>query len=170
MHCTEPLLSKTKPRILVVDDDPIFLALARSGLAASGFDSIAVGDGVEALEALDAMRFDGALIDLAMPRIDGFRLLGLVRGAERLRRLAIIVVTGRGDMEAVAHAMVLGADGYERKPVSWQGLIEKLQHSIESKNSDARFRGAAIAPEALTGRTLVPSKWGRQTILRTHRH
>lgn len=149
MHRTEPFLADARPRILVVDDDPLFLALARSGLATAGFDSMAVGDGVEALEALDAMPFDGALVDLAMPRIDGFRLLGLVRGAERLRRLAIIVVTGRGDMEAVEHAMALGADGYERKPVGWPGLIEKLRQSIEIRKSGGRYRAAAAAPEAV---------------------
>ncbi len=164
MHRTEPIPSKTRPRILVVDDDPIFLAVAGSGLAAAGFESIAVGDGVEALEALDAMRFDGALIDLAMPRIDGFRLLGLVRGSERLRRLAIIVVTGRGDTEAVTHAMALGADGYERKPVVWPGLIERLRQSIESRASGAGYRAAAMAHEAVVRPQIVLSKSGRPAV------
>jgi CheY-like chemotaxis protein len=164
MYRTEPRLSNTRPRILVVDDDPIFLAVAGSGLAAAGFDSTSVGDGVEALEALDAMRFDGALIDLAMPRIDGFRLLGLVRGSERLRRLAIIVVTGRGDTEAVAHAMALGADGYERKPVVWPGLIERLRQSIENRASDAGYRAAAMAQEAAVRPQIIRPKSGRPSI------
>lgn len=126
-----------RQRVLVVDDDPIFLALARSSLEGACFDVVTVSDGVEALEALAGCSFDAALIDLSMPRIDGFRLIGLVRGSPRLWRLAIVVVTARRDTEAEREALALGADGHERKPIDWALLGPKLREVIDAREPPA---------------------------------
>ncbi len=116
-------------RILIVDDDPIFTALAEAALADAGYDIEVATDGVEALETLDRAKFSLALIDLSMPRIDGFRLIGLIRGAFRLRSLAIVVVSARDDAAAFEEAIALGANGYCKKPIDWEtfpSTIEKV--------------------------------------------
>lgn len=116
-----------KTRVLLVDDDPIFTAIAESWLASVGYETKVAADGVEALEALDAERFDVALVDLSMPRVDGFRLIGLIRGAPRHRRLVIVVVTSRNDPEAWNEARALGANAFEVKPVDWSAFPARLE-------------------------------------------
>lgn len=118
-------------RVLIVDDDPIFQALASARLAADGHHTRVATDGVDALELLEVEQFDIALIDLSMPRIDGFRLIALIRGAPRLRRLAIMVVTVRLDREARDEALALGANAVVTKPVQWDNLAAFIRPTVE---------------------------------------
>lgn len=115
------------PRILVADDDPVFTCLATATLSASGFEVRVAADGVEALHLLDSERFDTVLVDLSMPRIDGFRLIALIRGTPRLAGLPILVVTMRSDAAADEEALRLGAAEILRKPVDWKRLTHRLR-------------------------------------------
>jgi CheY-like chemotaxis protein len=121
-----------RPAILVVDDDPVFLTLATSCLAASGFDARVACDGVEALERLQCDTFHLAMIDLAMPRIDGFRLIGLVRSTPHLARLGILVVSGRQDLDAFNEALRLGANGFLTKPIDWSLMPLHAHYMLRS--------------------------------------
>ena len=120
-----------KADVLVVDDDPIFTTIAEVRLSNAGYRVRAVNDGVSALELLDSECFDAALIDLTMPRIDGFRLIGLIRGAPRLRRLGLMVVTSRLDQAAWDDALALGAHAVETKPVDWSVVAPRILKIIE---------------------------------------
>jgi DNA-binding response OmpR family regulator len=121
-----------KHRVLVVDDDPIFAELAATSLLAAGYEVATAADGVEALETLDRESFQAAIVDLSMPRIDGFRLIGLVRGAQRFRSLAIIVVTVHEDKEAVAEALSLGANDYMSKPIDWRSFPARVERVLSA--------------------------------------
>lgn len=116
----------TTPRVLIVDDDPFFTTMAETCLADAGYEVRIANDGVEALQILDEDKFDLALIDLSMPRIDGFRLIALIRGAHRLRALAIMVVSAHAEATAFEEAMTLGANGYQKKPVDWTVFAERV--------------------------------------------
>ena len=129
-------------RVLVVDDDPIFAGLAAQCLVRAGFDVRTAGDGVDGLEWLDAERFDLAIVDLLMPRIDGLRLIALVRGSERLQSLAILVVSARNDAEAYREAMAIGADATQSKPVDWSLLPERARAVIADRRAALAARGA----------------------------
>lgn len=119
-------IARSKHRALVVDDDPIFTVTAAACLTRAGFDVRTAADGVEALELLEVEHFDVALVDLTMPRIDGFRLVALIRGAERLRHLAVMVISVRYDAEAFKEALALGADAIQTKPVDWTILPSRI--------------------------------------------
>lgn len=108
-----------KARILIVDDDPIFTAMAEECLTGFDYEVRLATDGVEALQMFDEEKFNLALIDLSMPRIDGFRLIGLIRGAPRFKSMSIMVVSARNDKAAFDEALALGANGYQVKPVDW---------------------------------------------------
>ncbi|MFM9941131.1 MAG: response regulator [Hyphomicrobiaceae bacterium] len=108
--------------VLVVDDDPIFAALAVTCLSRAGLRTASASDGVEALDILQVQRFDVLLVDLDMPKIDGFRLIALLRGMPKLDSLAIMVVSGTRDPAAYEEALGLGADTFLTKPVEW-GLL-----------------------------------------------
>jgi CheY-like chemotaxis protein len=115
-------------RILVADDDPVFTTLASSSLAGAGFGSRVVRDGAEALDALQCDDFDIALVDLSMPRVDGFRLIAWVRSTPRLQYLPIIVLSARNDVAAIEEAYGLGANGYQTKPINWALLPTHIRY------------------------------------------
>lgn len=119
-----------KRRALIVDDDPIFTVTAAACLSRAGYDVRTAADGVEALELLGVEAFDVALVDLTMPRIDGLRLIALIRGDERLQRLAIMVVSARHDAGAYKEALALGADAVQTKPLDWAALPGRIATMI----------------------------------------
>lgn len=127
--------------ILVVDDDPIFTAAAASCLGRAGFDVVVARDGVEALDKLEHTRFALMLVDLAMPRIDGFRLIGLVRSLAEHRHLPIMVMTGRADIAAVEEAYALGADAFQMKPVAWSLLPAQIRYMLRAAKTAGELRG-----------------------------
>lgn len=122
-------------RVVIVDDDPLFTSLAVAALRSNGFDVRTASDGVEGLEWIDAERFDLAIVDLNMPRVDGLRLIALVRGAARHSRLAIMVVSARVDPEVFREALLLGADAIGTKPVNWALLPERVKAVVDRKRS-----------------------------------
>ncbi|MEQ1710659.1 MAG: response regulator [Hyphomicrobium sp.] len=125
LHCaTEPL------RVLVADDDPIFVSLAASALRRAGCDVRIANDGVEAFEALEREPFGLVLVDLSMPRIDGFRLIALIRSTPRLTGLPIVVLSSLTDAEAVKEAYALGANAFQSKPVNWELFPIHLRHVL----------------------------------------
>ena len=118
-------------RVLIVDDDPVFTAMAEECLSDAGYGIRVATDGVEALDILETDPFDLALIDLSMPRIDGFRLIGLIRGAHRWRAMAIVVVSARHDAHAFDEAIAMGAVGYQTKPIDWLKFPEQIENFLQ---------------------------------------
>ncbi len=123
-------LSDARCRVLVVDDDPVFTGLATSCLQAAGYETATACDGVEALELLQQRSFDLAMIDLAMPRVDGFRLIGMMRSWPSLSRLAIMVISSRSDVEAFEEAYALGANAFQTKPINWELLPLQVRFTL----------------------------------------
>ncbi|MGE0767552.1 MAG: response regulator [Hyphomicrobiaceae bacterium] len=122
-------------RIIIVDDDPLFTNLSAAVLDRAGFDVQVARDGVEGLERIDAENFDLAIVDLHMPRVDGLRLIALLRGSLRHRRLAVLVVSGRTDADVFREAMQIGADAIEAKPLNWDRLPDRVRAIVEAKRA-----------------------------------
>lgn len=127
-----PNADRPVDRILVVDDDPIFAGLASAALTRAGCHVVTACDGVEGLERLDREPFDLALIDLSMPRVDGFRLIALIRGSRRHRHLAIMVASVRHDGEAFREALSIGANAIQTKPLDFRLLAERIRDVIDT--------------------------------------
>ena len=108
--------------ILVVDDDPVFALLVQACLERAGHAVQVVNDGGKAIERLTGRGFDLAMIDLSMPRVDGFRLIALIRHTPRLAKLPIMVVSSRTDQKGIEEVQRLGANGFASKPVDWATL------------------------------------------------
>lgn len=113
------------PQILVVEDEPTLRHLLVQNLQLEGFTVAAVGDGAEALETLSGPAPDLVVLDLMMPRVDGFQVL------ERLRRegnlVPVLMLTARGAEEDRLRGLRLGADDYLVKPFSVLELIARIQ-------------------------------------------
>ena len=96
---------------------------------------IVVRDGVEALDYLfEAGKYAGQttllpeimLVDLHLPKVDGLKLLGLIRGAERTRKLPVVVLTSPQDDGERIDAINLGTLTYLRKPINFKNLLESV--------------------------------------------
>jgi signal transduction histidine kinase/ligand-binding sensor domain-containing protein/CheY-like chemotaxis protein len=125
-------------RILLAEDNAVNQRLTLRLLEKRGHVVIAAGDGMEALEALDRGTFDLVLMDVQMPRMDGFQVTGAVREREKLTggHLPIFAMTAhvlKGDEERCLNA---GMDGYIPKPVSPKALIA-LVESVAAPVSSA---------------------------------
>ncbi len=116
-------------RVLLAEDNPINQRLTLRLLEKRGHTVVAAVDGVEALEALDRGFFDLVLMDVQMPRMDGFQVTSIVRQREKLSggHLPIFAMTAhvlKGDEERCLQA---GMDGYIPKPVSPKELISVVE-------------------------------------------
>ena len=115
-------------RIIYVDDDPIMREFASVHLATDHGDVATAGDGIEALEALERQSYDIMLLDLEMPRMDGFDVLARQRADERFKHMPIVVVTGREDVGAIDRAYQAGATSFLVKPINWRLLTYQIRY------------------------------------------
>lgn len=129
-----------RSRLLVVDDDPILREFAVSNLTSDKVSVVTAGDGSEALHLLTRLEFDIALVDLDMPVMDGFELIGLVRADARLRHLPIVVATGREDMDSVDKAYAAGATSFVVKPLNWRLIAHQLSYVLRANREEALVR------------------------------
>jgi DNA-binding response OmpR family regulator len=98
--------------VLIVEDDPAARQLMDRFLRREGYQTVLAADGVEGLGQAMAQTPDLVMLDLAMPRMDGLRLLRTLRDIDTLRGVPVIITTSRSDGEAVDEAISLGVEQY----------------------------------------------------------
>jgi DNA-binding response OmpR family regulator len=119
-----------RPLILIADDDPDILSLVTLRLERSGYEVMGADNGEQALAAAIARPPDLALLDVMMPKLDGYELTARLRGNEATRHLPIILLTARVQESDIARGVEAGADDYVRKPFSIQELRERVQAAL----------------------------------------
>ncbi|MEW5769279.1 MAG: Hpt domain-containing protein [Pseudomonadota bacterium] len=115
------------PLIMVVDDSLTVRKITSRLLEREGFRVSTARDGVEALEKLESEMPAAMLLDIEMPRMDGFEVTQNVRGNPRLAKLPIIMITSRTADKHRDHAMELGVDGYMGKPYQEEELLAEIR-------------------------------------------
>ena len=141
-----PQHKPTHARILAADDDAIMreMMLARLG---SDVDVVVAENGKVAWEKLSDEQFDLAIIDLAMPELDGFGLIQHLRQTPRTLDLPIIVATSRGDKEAIEQAFHAGANGFVTKPINWSLFKYTVQFTLKNSRNEKELRAHKTATE-----------------------
>ncbi len=124
-------------RILCVDDDPVIRCLVDEQLTGAGFDVVTLGDGDSAWVAIKAESFDLALIDLAMPGVDGFGLIERIRNDRELADMPLIVITSNADAGSVSRAFAVGATSFITKPINWPLLTHQVQFVLRAHETEA---------------------------------
>lgn len=147
-------------RLLFVDDDPILREFAKVHLTTESAAVITAADGEEAWGALRSEFFDIALVDLEMPKLDGFGLVKRIRASERTADLPVIVCTGREDIAAIDRAFEAGATGFVTKPINWRLLSYQVRfsmraHRTENSLASARASAAEGAKAGLLARAMM---------------
>ncbi|QTN18327.1 response regulator [Brevundimonas sp. AJA228-03] len=135
-------------RLLFVDDDPILREFAQVNLSSALAEVDVAADGIEALEALSRRPYDVLLVDLHMPRMDGFALLAAIRNNPETIHLPVIVETGREDVEAIDRAYQAGATAFVTKPLNWRLLSYQIRYTLRSARAEAALRAGLEASRA----------------------
>ena len=117
-------------KVLVAEDDALTAGLIVDRLRRRGYQVVHCPDGQAALEAARYRKFALAVIDLNMPRMNGFELLTRLRGMRRHSGTPVLVLTGLGDEKNVVRAFDLGADDYMVKPFSPTELTARVARLI----------------------------------------
>lgn len=124
----------SKPRLLIVEDEPAI----RSGLidvfVYHGFEVEFAVDGEEGLAKIKRGGFDLVLLDVMMPKLDGFSVLKAVRQHDAEQ--AVIMLTARGSDDDVIQGLSMGADDYVAKPFSVAQLVLRVQAVLRRTRSD----------------------------------
>ena len=125
-----------KGRILVVDDEELNRILLATNLQESGYTVETAEDGLQALQLLRTGQFDAVLLDLIMPRMDGYQVLAEMRGDDRLRRIPVIVISSMDDMESIVRCIEMGATDYLAKPFNPVLLHARIRGSLASLHEE----------------------------------
>ncbi len=140
-----------KTTILTADDDPQLLRLVKRNLELEGYDVIAVSDGTQALEQIEANAPDLVLLDVMMPKMDGFTVLERVR---EFSGVPTIILTARGQDQDKVRGLDLGADDYLTKPFSVDELLARVR-AVLRRSSFANEHGAGLQAKTVVGELVV---------------
>ena len=113
-------------RILVVEDDVNTRKLMQAVLSQNGYEPVPAADGVEALDILDKKHIDLILLDIMMPRMDGYEFTEIIRGNQMLRDIPILMVTARETPADKRKGFLIGTDDYMVKPVDEDEMILRI--------------------------------------------
>jgi len=119
----------TKKRILLVDDSATALLMEKTMLGTT-YDLLTAKDGAEALKVAVKELPDLILLDVVMPKMDGFEVCRVLRGIEATRGIPIIMVTTRGEGKNVEAGFASGASDYVTKPINSAELLAKIQRHL----------------------------------------
>ena len=112
-------------RILIVEDEPRMLELLRKGLYEHGYTVMTAADGETGLEMATAHEFDAVVLDIGLPKLDGFALMEALRA--RSRMMPVLMLTARDAEDDIIRGLDVGADDYLTKPFSFPELVARLQ-------------------------------------------
>jgi two-component system, OmpR family, response regulator MtrA len=114
-------------RILLVEDDPSIREVTAIGLTAAGFSVTTAVDGVDGLERFRAEPYDLVLLDIMLPRLDGYEVCRQIR---RVSTVPVVMLTARADTMDVVVGLEAGADDYVRKPFEVPELIARVRAAL----------------------------------------
>ncbi len=153
-----PPMSKGEPagRVLLVDDEEQNLELFEALLAEDGYDITTAADGEAALAAVELARPDAIVLDVMMPRLDGFGTLARLKAKKRTAGIPVILATALSGVAERARGLAAGADDFLTKPVSEVELRSRVRTLVRLSRLARELDGAESIVIALQG--LLESK------------
>jgi len=123
-----------KKRILIVDDDPVFVRLLGSDLHVSGYDVLTAKDGYRGIETARTERPDLIIMDIMMPGMDGHKTSELLKEFPLTADIPIIYVTAKDGLLDEELALEIGADSFLKKPYEPDVLLSLIEKSLQAKD------------------------------------
>ena len=129
---------KSKPRILLADDEEDIRASLRMILEYEGMAPVEASSGPEALERAEEQELDAVLLDIKMPRMDGLEVLAEFR--RRQPHLPVVMISGHGTIATAVEATRLGAFDFMEKPLERDRVLLVLRNALERRRLEAEVR------------------------------
>ena len=122
--------------ILIVDDEPSIVVPIQFLMEQQGYSVLVAENGEDALDVIYKYKPDLILLDIMLPRIDGYEVCEIVRLNPEYRTTKIIFLTAKGREVEIAKGLALGADAYITKPFSNTELIAKVKELLVNTNEN----------------------------------
>jgi CheY-like chemotaxis protein len=142
---TGALAPEARPIVLVVDDERFSRTVVARKIASMGATVVEAEDGIQALHCLQAANVDLVIVDLEMPRMDGWDLIGCVRGHPKVRHVPVIVLTGNESRSALERALSAGATSFLLKPLNWTAFGAHIRHMLHLSWQAGCYRNKAAS-------------------------
>lgn len=117
-----------KSSILVVDDEDALRTVLGGELASEGYEVRTAADGDEAISEMDKSPFDLVLLDIKMPRLNGFEVLKFIK--EKHEKTKVVMLTGFADLKNAIESKKLGADDFVSKPYDLVDLLTTIERVL----------------------------------------
>ena len=117
--------------ILIVDDEPNIVLSLEYLMKKAGYTVRTAANGEQALRDIEQQRPDLVLLDVMMPRVNGYAVCQALRENPDYRDIRILMLTARGRQVEQEKGMALGADGYVTKPFATQALLDRVQALLD---------------------------------------
>lgn len=129
-------------RILIAEDEPRISRFVARGLTANGYTPTVVEDGIAALDYATSGEFDLLVLDVGLPRMDGFTVLRTLRSMGH--DIPIVVVTARDSLDDTLHGLEGGADDYLTKPFRFEELLARIRLRARERHSEPAAESSDI--------------------------
>jgi len=155
----QPAIERSmEPSILVVDDEPVNLQLVYNQLIPRGFRVLRANDGFEALEMIADETPDLVLLDIMMPRMNGFEVCRKIRETYSLYALPVVMLTAKNRLSDLVQGLESGANDYLPKPFYKEELLARINILLEAKASVERLKKNQMLKEEIQRRQQVEEK------------
>jgi DNA-binding response OmpR family regulator len=122
--------SAMSKRVLIVDDEPSIVISLEFLLKRAGLTALVARDGEAGLALIREQQPDLVVLDVMMPKLDGFAVLEAIRGDPRTRSTPVLMLTAKGREAEQKKGLSLGANAYMAKPFSTHELVAKVQELL----------------------------------------
>lgn len=116
-----------KPFIMIVDDNKITTKLLRRYIEAHGYEVVEAYDGIDCLEKFEERLPDAVILDVMMPRLDGYETVKRLKAEARTKEIPVVIVTALNDVSNQIKSIEAGADDFLSKPIDEKLLIAKVK-------------------------------------------
>lgn len=124
-------------RILVIDDEPDMVSAIKLRLEANGYEVIAGKDGPEGLNKARMEKPDLIILDIMLPKLDGFKVCRMLKYDEKFKNIPVIMFSAKVQKRDIERGKEMGADAYITKPFKADELLAKMKELLGEKKSSA---------------------------------
>ena len=133
-------MQREQPVVLVADDDMTIRLLARESLEQVGLIVEEAEDGAQALSAFKRLQPDIVLLDVFMPKVDGFGVCEAIRKSPGGAATPVLMITGADDIESINRAYKAGATDFAPKPINWLILQHRVRYMLRASRDSEKLR------------------------------
>jgi two-component system, OmpR family, alkaline phosphatase synthesis response regulator PhoP len=123
---------QSRGRVLVVDDEPDLVRILQFGLQSAGYVVESASDGQEGLKKAREVKPDIILLDLMLPKLDGYKICRLLKFDERFKQIPIIILSARTQEGDQALALEMGANRFITKPYNFSEILTHVEELLKA--------------------------------------